>query len=174
MLAGVEVRDLERAIGGIVLESAYLERALRTAFSALIGSKYVAVVDERLTAFTLIENCRHVAEVHTEIGAAERAELMKSLRECETVNHDRNRVIHDAWVVRPGNVMVTLQSERSSREVAVTDSTISDLGDLAERIGCAADGLCAAILAALGPASLLIEDQLRSELGQDLGSDERS
>jgi hypothetical protein len=43
MLAGMDARDLQRAIGGVALESAYLERALRAAFSALIGSKYAAV-----------------------------------------------------------------------------------------------------------------------------------
>jgi hypothetical protein len=37
-------------------EAAYMERVLRTAFSALVGSKYAAVVDERLTAAALMAN----------------------------------------------------------------------------------------------------------------------
>jgi hypothetical protein len=174
MLAGVDTTDLRRAIGGIVLESAYLERVLRTAVSALIGSKYVAVIDSRLMAFTLIEHCRHIAAVHTEIGAPERAELLRSLRACESVNHERNRVIHEACALRPGNVTVTLPSQRSSREVTVAARTVSELDELADRICGAADDLSAAILAALGPASLRIEDQLRAELGHDLGPDQGS
>lgn len=153
------MRDLQRAIGGIALESAYLERVLRAAFSALVGGKYAAVIGDRLMAFALIEDCRHVTEVHTEIGPTERAALMKSLRECESVNHERNRVIHDASAIRPRNVMVTTQSQRPSHEVTVTASTVSELGALADRIGAAADGLSSAILAALGPASLRIEER---------------
>jgi hypothetical protein len=38
----MDVGELQHALGGIVLEAAYLERVLRTAFSALIGSKYAA------------------------------------------------------------------------------------------------------------------------------------
>ncbi len=163
MLAGVDARDLQRAIGGIVLEAAYLERVLRAAFSALIGSKYAAVIDERLSAFALIEDCRQIAQVHTDIGASERAELIKSLRACEAVNHERNRVIHDACAIRAADVAVAPQSQCPPHEVTFTDRTISDLDDLADRIGSTADELSAAITAALGPASLRIEDQLRQE-----------
>ncbi|HEY2263884.1 MAG TPA: hypothetical protein VGI96_14770 [Streptosporangiaceae bacterium] len=41
----MDVDELQHALGGIVLEAAYLERVLRTAFSALVGSKYAAVID---------------------------------------------------------------------------------------------------------------------------------
>lgn len=170
MLAGMDVRDLQRAIGGVVLESAYLERVLRTAFSALTGSKYAVVVGHRLMASALIEDCRRVAEVHTGISGQERAALIKSLHQCESVNHARNRVIHDDWASRPGNVKVTLESGRSLHEVTRTTTTISELDQLADRIGSAADQLSAAVLAALGPASLLIEDQLHQELGHDIAS----
>jgi hypothetical protein len=47
MLVGVDVDELQHALGGVVLEAAYLERVLRAAFSALVGSKYAAVVDGR-------------------------------------------------------------------------------------------------------------------------------
>jgi hypothetical protein len=173
MLAGMDARDLQRAIGGVVLESAYLERVLRAAFSALIGSKYAAVIANRLMASALIDDCRRVAEVHSGIGASERDGLIASLHHCESVNHARNRVIHDDWAFRPGNVKVTLQSGDSSHEVTVTAETVSQLDDLAARIGRAADQVAAAVLAALGPASLLIDDQLRQELGHDVPSDRR-
>lgn len=47
MLSSVDVDELRHALGGVVLEAAYLERTLRTAFSALVGSKYAAAVDGR-------------------------------------------------------------------------------------------------------------------------------
>jgi hypothetical protein len=53
VLVDVDVDELQHALGGIVLEAAYMERVLRTAFSALVGSKYAAVVDGRLTAAAL-------------------------------------------------------------------------------------------------------------------------
>jgi hypothetical protein len=171
MLAGMDVRDLQRAIGGVVLESAYLERVLRTAFSALVGSKYAAIVDSRLMASALIEDCRRVAEVHSGIGAPERAALIMSLHRCESVNHSRNRVIHDDWACRPGDVKVTLAGGRPSHEVTVTAKTVSELDELADRIASAADQLAAAVLAAFGPSSLRIEDQLRQELGHEVPSD---
>lgn len=37
--------DLLRALGRVVLEASYLERALMAAFAALLGSKYAPVVD---------------------------------------------------------------------------------------------------------------------------------
>ena len=42
-----------------------MERTLRTAFSALIGSKYAAVVDGRL-----IEDCERLTKYHTDIPEA--------------------------------------------------------------------------------------------------------
>ena len=43
MSTGMDVDELQHALGGVVLESAFLERVLRAAFSALIDSKYAAV-----------------------------------------------------------------------------------------------------------------------------------
>src|SRR5260370_7278361 len=48
MLSSVDVDELRHALGGVVLEAAYLERTLPTAFSPLIGTKYRAVAACRL------------------------------------------------------------------------------------------------------------------------------
>jgi len=69
MLCRVDVDELRHALGGVVLGSAYLERTLRAAFSALVGSKYAAVVDGRLTASALIEDCERLTRYHTGILA---------------------------------------------------------------------------------------------------------
>jgi hypothetical protein len=39
-VTGDEMNDLQRALGGVVLEASYLEQILRTAFAALVGSKH--------------------------------------------------------------------------------------------------------------------------------------
>ena len=69
---GMDVDELQHALGGVVLESAYLERVLRAAFSALIDSKYAAVVDSRLTVAHLIEDCERITRRHTDIAGPEK------------------------------------------------------------------------------------------------------
>ena len=79
MLTSVDVDELRHALGGVVLEAAYLERVLRTAFSALVGSKYAAVVDGRLMAAALIEDCERITRYHTGITAPAKSILCMRL-----------------------------------------------------------------------------------------------
>ncbi len=168
---GAELDDLQRALGNVVLEASYLERVLRAAFAALVGSKYAPVVDGHLTAHNLIETCENVAEVHTDIEVTAKAQLAAALRACRAANTKRNRAIHDAWALRPGGMMVTLQSSQSSQGIAVKTYTLAELGQVADELGQAADDLAAAVTAAFGPDGLRVEDQLRLELGRDVTTD---
>jgi len=104
MLTSVDVDELRHALGGVVLEAAYLERVLRAAFSALVGSKYAAVVDGRLMAAALIEDCERITRYHTGITGPAKEPLLAALRACRQANKERNRVIHDTWATRPGSV----------------------------------------------------------------------
>jgi hypothetical protein len=81
----VDVDELQHALGGIVLEAAYMERVLR------------------------------------------KEALLAALRACHQTNRERNRVIHDAWATRPGNLMVTLKGGRTSHEVRVTARTLAEV-----------------------------------------------
>jgi hypothetical protein len=171
MLCRVDVDELQQALGGVVLESAYLERTLRAAFSALVGSKYAAVVDGRLTASALIEDCERLTRYHTGIPAPAKEAVPSALRACHEANRDHNRVIHDTWATRPGNVMVTLQGARGSHEVTVTVRTPAEVRQLAGQVAGAADALRAAMTTALGSGWVLVEDQLRQELGHDITGD---
>ena len=164
----MDVSELQRALGAIVLESAYLERVLRSTFSALVGSKYAAVVAARLTASALIDDCQHIVEVHPDIPEPHRTALLVTLRSCTSANRARNRIIHEAWAVRPGNVLVTVQSRRNSHEVAVRTRALHELHRIADQIADAANGLADAIVAALGADCLGIGDQLCHELGRDI------
>ena len=164
----MDVDDLRHALGGVVLEAAYLERVLRVAFSALVGSKYAAVVDDRLTVAALIEDCERIARHHTDIPGPVRVELLEALKACHEANRDRNRVIHDAWATRRGDVPVTLRGSRNSHDVLVTVRTPDEVRQVADRVADAADGVETAMTAALGPSWVRVEDQLRQELGRDI------
>ena len=171
MLSSVDVDELRHALGGVVLEAAYLERTLRTAFSALVGSKYAAVVDGRLTAVALLEDCERITRYHTGLTEAAKEALLAALRGCRQANKERNRVIHDTWATRPGSSMVTLHDKRRSHDVLVTARTLAEVRQLADHLAGAADDLKAAMSAALGSRWALVEDQLRQELGHDLSVD---
>jgi hypothetical protein len=171
MLTSVDVDELRHALGGVVLEAAYLERILRAAFSALVGSKYAAAVDGRLTAAALIEDCERITKYHTGITEQAKDALLTALRACRQANRDRNRVIHDTWATRPGSGMITLHDERRSHDVAVTARTLAEVRQLADQVADAADGLRAAMTTALGTGWALVEDQLRQELGHEVRAD---
>src|ERR1700757_1318331 len=139
MSTGMDVDDLQHALGGVVLESAYLERVLRAAFSALIDSKYAALVDSRLTAATMIEDCERITRHHTDIPGAEKERLLAALKACHQANSHRNRVIHDAWATRPGDVMVTLHGSPDARDVTVIVRTPAEVRQVANGLADAAN-----------------------------------
>jgi hypothetical protein len=174
MITAMDVDELQHALGGIVLEAAYLERVLRAVFSALVGSKYAAVVDARLTASALIEDCEHITRYHTDIPAHAKDALLAALRAGHAANRERNRVIHDTWATRPGSEMVTLRGGRGSHEVTVAARTLAEVRQLADQLADAAEALKAAITRALGPGWELAEDQLRRELGHDISAGQGS
>jgi hypothetical protein len=171
MLTSVDVDELRHALGSVVLEAAYLERILRAAFSALVGSKYAAVVDGRLMAAALIEDCERITRYHTGITEQAKDALLTALRACRQANKERNRVIHDTWSTRPGSVMVTLRDERRAHDVTVTARTLAEVRQLADQVADAADHLRAAMTTALGTGWTLVEDQLRQELGHEVRAD---
>ena len=148
-----------------------MEGVLRAAFSALVGSKYAAVVDGRLTASTLIDDCKRLTRYRMDIPAHAKDVVLAALEECHEANRQRNRVIHDAWATRPGDVPVTLPARQISHEVTVTARTLGRVRQLADRVASAADALKAAMTEALGSGWVVVENQLRQELGHDIGAD---
>jgi hypothetical protein len=167
----VDVDELQHALGGIVLEAAFMERVLRMAFSALIGSKYGAVVDVRLMAAALIEDCDRMTRYHTSIPQAARDDVLAALNACRDANRARNRVIHETWAARPGSEVVRLDGGRASHEVTVTPRTLEEVRTVVGQLASAADLLAASMTAALGPGWIHVEDKLRNELGHDLRTD---
>ena len=167
----MDVDELQHALGAVVLEAAYLERVLRQAFSALIDSKYAAVVDERLMANALIEDCERITRYHTSVPESAKEAILAALDDCHDANKKRNRVIHDTWATRPGSVVVPRPAERTAHDVTVTARTPAEVHELANRLADAADKLADAMAGALGTDWARAEDQLRQELGHDISAD---
>ena len=67
-------------------------------------------------------------------------------------------------------IMVTLQANRD-HEVTITARTTAEIRQLADDLGQAANNFNAAMTAAFGVEWVQIEDQLRQELGHDIGTD---
>jgi hypothetical protein len=170
MLVSVDIDNLQHALGGVVLEAAYLERVLRMAFSALVDSKYAALVDGRLAAAALIEDCERITRYRTDIPESAKEAVQAALRSCHDVNRKRNRVIHDNWATQSGDVMVTLPGRRASHDVKVTVTTLTEVRQLADQLADTAEKLKIAMAAALGRDWVSVEDQLRQELGHDIGA----
>ena len=157
-------------LGVIVLESAYLERLLRCVFTALVGSKYAAVVSGGKEASWLVEHCKVLAKTHKDVGEPEFDQLLTILAQVGGSFQRRNRLLHDAHAVRPGQLVVTLQSKRNSHEV-VTQRPVEEIQALADDMGRLGDELGATATVALGEDCLQLENALRLELGHDIATD---
>jgi hypothetical protein len=112
-----------------------------------------------------------MARHHTDIPGPERDGLLGALKACHEANRDRNRVIHDDWAIRPGSMTVTVHGSRNSHGLTVTTRTLAEVRQVADRVAGAADEVKDAMTAALGPGWVRVEDQLRQELGRDVGAD---
>jgi len=84
--------------------------------SAAVRSRWpdAGEVPPWLLAAALIEDCERITRYHTGIPELAKDALRAALRACHEANKERNRVIHDTWATRPGNVMVTLRGLEGS------------------------------------------------------------
>jgi len=148
-----------------------MEHLLRAVFTALFGSKYAVVEAAGQNAGWLIDRCEAITKVRQEISGDERQAILAALSACSGRYQRRNRVVHDVWARRPGGRAVTLRSRRQDSDVTVTVSTVPELKAREDDRGSAADALAASVVAALGDDCLQLENQLRLELGHDIGAD---
>lgn len=163
--------DRQHALGGVVLESSYMEHLLRAVYVALIGSKYAVVTAAGQNPAWLIEQCQALVDAHADLAEGDKVALRNALGGCSGTYKRRNRVVHDAWAPRPQGKTVTLQSRRRDSGIAVTARTVDELRRLADDLGMAADMLSQAAIAAFGDDCLQLENQLRLGLGHNMGAD---
>jgi len=146
--------DRYAALGQVVETAAIMEISLRMAFCALLGGPYAAVVASRQETHWLIENCEAIARQHAEVPQAGRDAILHALRACRQANHDRNRLVHDAWGTSPGGIPVVIRSARRSYEIAGPSWDAGQITAVAAAITGAQALLLAAIEDGLGPGSL--------------------
>lgn len=98
------------ALGRVVDEASKLEMALRTAFCALVGSKFAAVVAGGQMASWLIENCKALVEAHVELSDEQRQRFKDLLSASQAANTARNRLVHDVWTIEGDGTYGQMQS----------------------------------------------------------------
>jgi hypothetical protein len=148
------------ALGQLVEMAAVLEIALRMAFCALIGGKYAAVVAGTQETHWLIENCDAIAHHHEDLSEAHRETVRAALRACRDANHDRNRLVHDAWGTAADGTQASLRGGQGTYLITGRAWTTTQIQAAADAIGGAQRALLAAIEDALGPASMRTAEQL--------------
>lgn len=149
--------------GQLVERAAVMEIALRMAFCALIGGRYAAVVAGSQETHWLVENCDAVTRLHQDIPAEQRAALRAALRACRDANHDRNRLVHEAWGTDPGGAPATMRSLQHSYQITGRTWDAEQIRSVANAVADAQLALLAAVEVALGPDSLRAAGQLLAE-----------
>ena len=82
------------ALGKIAENSALLEFTLRSAFCALISSKYAGVVAGGQSTEWLIEQCKALTDANAEMADDQRQVIKHALQLCKEANQQRNAFIH--------------------------------------------------------------------------------
>ena len=142
------------ALGQLVELAAIMEIALRMAFCVLIGSNHAAVVAGAQEAHWLIENCDAIVRHRADLSEAQRATIRAALRACREANHERNRLVHDAWGTGPDGAPALLRGAEGSHQITGRTWTTAEIQAGTDAIASAQRALLAAIEAALGPASV--------------------
>lgn len=154
------------ALGRIVEEAATLEMALRSAFCALVGSKYAAVVAAGQNSAWLLERSQDILKVHREIQDDKRKELREALIECKAANTQRN-MIHNVWGYGPGGETSRIASVWGKHELRVSRTTVEDVEAIDQQLVQCTSRLTRAVTQAFGvqastETQLRWEDYLRS------------
>lgn len=157
------MNERHRLLGLVAETSSVLEVSLRMTFSALLGSKYAAVVGGGQSVGWLIGSCEAIVRVHREIPPDGKASILAALGACRVANDCRSRLLHDAWGTGPGDEMVTIRSARGTHRLNVTARDLDEISSAVDAIAEAQAKLYAVVASVLGLQSLEIEGRLRAE-----------
>jgi hypothetical protein len=155
MPASLPADDRYAALGQVVETAAIMEISLRMAFGALVGGPYAGIVASRQETHWLIENCEAVTRRHAGLRPAARDAILHALRACRQANHDRNRLVHDAWGTGPDGTPVLVRGSRRSYAITGPVWDAAQIAVVAAAITGAQALLLTAIEEALGADRLL-------------------
>jgi hypothetical protein len=148
------------ALGQVVERAAVMEIALRMAFCALVGGPYAAVVAVDQETHWLTENCDAVVRKHEDLPADQHDRIRAALRACREANHDRNRLVHEAWGTGPSGTPACMASIRHSYQITGRLLRVEEIRATADAMLRAQQELLAAIEDALGSDTLQAVAQL--------------
>ena len=153
------------ALGQVIEWSASMESTLRSAFCALVGSKFAAVVAGGQSADWLIGQCRALAEAHKELPADTRQAIKDALGLCEAANRRRNVLVHGVKTGSrvPDGALRTIRSRRNTHVPDVETWTPAEIREAAGALVSAAGTLFAAVQGAVSPEIMVIDDALAWE-----------
>ena len=160
----VEMEKRHAALGRVVETSAMLEHGLRSAFCALVGSKYAAIVAAAQNTVWLIEQCEAIMRVHRDISGDQRAAILRVLADAKQVNGERNRMVHHVWTATGKSGALMFGSQRRKHQMTVSGPVRHDtLADLAGNLTKVSVELHGVIFNALGPNAAILDNALSWE-----------
>jgi len=150
------------ALGRVVQAASMLDQELRTAFCALMGTKYAAVVAGGQSTGWLVETCEALTKVHQRLSDEHRRKLLALLTDCRQASERRNRLVHDVWAGGPeGPALV--RSRKHRHDLEIQPETLAETEALARTLNGTSVRLEALLTDALGPDAIVLEVQLRWE-----------
>lgn len=155
--------DRYDVLGQVVELAAVMEISLRMAFCALIASEHAGVVAGAQETHWLIENCDALARHRQDVPAIKRDAIHAALGACRQANHDRNRLVHDAWNTVADGEPAQIRSGQRSYRITGRSWSAAEIQAAADAIAAAQHALLAAIEDALGTSSLLRAERLLAE-----------
>lgn len=127
-------------VGALVMEAAKAELALRTCLVALLGSPYGEIIAAGRNVGPMIEECRELIKVHSDLTFEQRErghQLLDELRDLQSI---RNRLVHglltiDQSAVRDGGeaVLASLHSRRHKPAMGRRPQAVGDIPQVTRR-----------------------------------------
>lgn len=148
-----------RLLGQVTYHSAAMESTLRTAFCALVGSKFAAIVAAGQSTVWFIDQCKALTDAHHEMPESSRNAIKVSLNRCKTANDRRNDLVHGikTGVAVDDGSFETIRSRLRKHMPTVQKWTPASLNEVTMELARADSELFGAIMAAVGPEVMSID-----------------
>ncbi|MCW3816305.1 hypothetical protein ONA91_17820 [Micromonospora sp. DR5-3] len=134
-LAGPHASPQDRSylLGQVVSEASELEYHLRGLCSALVASKYGAVISAGQAASWLIDTSLALARAHDDIEDYAYEELRELMARCRDALRMRNLLVHGTWLYGPEGYLVSTSRLRNFEE-GLHPISLDDIEDLATEL----------------------------------------
>lgn len=150
------------ALGAVVRAASVLDQTLRTLYCALVGSKYAVITASGQMTSWLLEETRAVVAVRRDLSDAQRGQLASSLETASGLAKQRNRCVHDLWVVTATGPEL-MQGRRRQHDLTSEPVSLDDLISTARALTDCGVEISVWIARELGREARAAEVQLRWE-----------